>query len=97
MSVPGNMCKVPGEFQRDFCREWRMELFVLQRENMMTHLQSQQHFNWFRLDADGAHKVHTVHKSTLWIQRAICKRPENCYAHKVHKCTSTHSNIDLYH
>ena len=21
MSVPGKMCKVPGEFQRDFCRE----------------------------------------------------------------------------
>ena len=37
------------------------------------------------------------HKSILLIQRAICKRPENCYAHKVHKCTSTHSNISLYH
>ena len=77
-----------------------MQLFVLQRENKMNtfdNLQSQQHFNWFRLDSDDAHKVHTVHKSTLRIQRAICKRPENCYAHKVHKCTSTHSNIGLYH
>ena len=29
------VCKVPGEFQRDFCREWRIELFVLQGENKM--------------------------------------------------------------
>ena len=36
----------------------------------------QQHFNWFRLDSDGAHKVHKCNKS-MWIQRAICKRPDN--------------------
>ena len=56
-SCSWKMCKVPGEFQRDFCREWRMQLFVVQRENMMTHLKSQQHFNCFRLDSDSAHKV----------------------------------------
>ena len=33
MSVPGKMCKVPGEFQRDFCREIEDAAFFLQREN----------------------------------------------------------------
>ena len=29
-----------------------------ERKTLLTHLQSQQHFNWFKLDSDGAHKVH---------------------------------------
>ena len=29
-----------------------------ERKILLAHLQSQQHFNWFRLDSDGAHKVH---------------------------------------
>ena len=29
-----------------------------ERKTLLAHLQSQQHFNWFRLDSDGAHKVH---------------------------------------
>ena len=33
MSVPGKMCKVPGEFKGDFCREMEDAAFVLQREN----------------------------------------------------------------
>ena len=29
MSVPGNMCKVPGKFLRDFCREMEDAAFCL--------------------------------------------------------------------
>ena len=35
MSVPGKMCKVSEEFQRDFYREMEDAVFVLQRENKM--------------------------------------------------------------
>ena len=35
MSVPGKMCRVPGEFQRDFYKEMEDAVFVLQRENKM--------------------------------------------------------------
>ena len=35
MSVPGNMCKAPGEFPETFAEKWRMQLFVLGRENKM--------------------------------------------------------------
>ena len=37
-----------------------MQLFVLQREiRLKKHfLHIYKHFNWFRLDSDGAHKVH---------------------------------------
>ena len=67
---------VPGEFQRDFCREMEDAPFCpTERKTLLTHLQSQ-HFNWFRLDSDGAHKVHKCTQSILWIQRAICKRPD---------------------
>ena len=50
---------VPREFQRDFYREMDDAPFCpTERKTLLTHLQSQQHFNWFRLDSDGAHKVH---------------------------------------
>ena len=38
-----------------------MQLFVLQRENKMNTsdiYKANNIFNWFRLDSDGAHKVH---------------------------------------
>ena len=53
------MCKVPGEFQIDFCREMEDVTFCpTERKTFLTNLRSQQYFNWFRLDSDGAHKVH---------------------------------------
>ena len=36
MSVPGNMSKAPGEFQRNFCREMENTAFCpTERENKM--------------------------------------------------------------
>ena len=35
MSVPGKMCRVPGNSRETFAEKWRMQLFVLQRENKM--------------------------------------------------------------
>ena len=35
MSVPGKMCKVPGEFQRDFCREMEDAAFCPTERNEM--------------------------------------------------------------
>ena len=55
------------KFQRE---KWRMQLFVLQRENEINTSDTFTKPNWFGLDSDGAHKVH--------------------------KYTSSHSNISLY-
>ena len=45
-----------------FAEKWRMQLFALQRENKIntsdTFVLQIQHFNWFRLDSDGAHTMH---------------------------------------
>ena len=49
---------------------------------------NQRHFNWFRLDSDGAYKVH---KCTSSIS-LYCGFKELRYAHK---CTSAHNNISL--
>ena len=47
-----------------FAEKCRMQLFALQRENKINTSDTfvlQIHFNWFRLDSDGAH---TMHKCT---------------------------------
>ena len=43
-----------------------MQLFVLQRKskiNTSDTFTNQQHFKWFRLDSDGAYKVHNAHNN----------------------------------
>ena len=90
MSVPGKMCKVPGEFQRPLQRLLQRNggciEVVLERKsktNTSDTFINQRHFNWFRLDSDGGYKEH---KCTSNIS-LYCGFKELRYAHKVHKCT----------
>ena len=63
MSVPGNMCKAPGEFPERRLQRNGGCSFLSYRENKMNTsdrfiYKANNISNWFRLDSDGAHKVH---------------------------------------
>ena len=63
MSVPGKCARFQGNSRETFVENGGCS-FLSYREKirraLLTNLQRQQHFNWFRLDSDGAHKMHTV-------------------------------------
>ena len=67
-----------------------------ERKTLLT-LQSQQHFNWFRLDSDGAHKVHKC-TSNISLHCGFKELSIKGLKTAMHiKCTSAHSNISLYY
>ena len=64
MSVPGNMCKAPGEFPERLAEKWRMQLFVLQRENKMNTSDTFTKPTTFLTGSGLIQMVHKVHKCT---------------------------------
>ena len=67
-----------------------------ERETLLTHLQSQQHFKWFRLDSDGVHKVHKC-TSNISLYCGFKELSLKGLKTAMHiKCTSAHSNLSLY-
>ena len=79
------------------CREMDDAAFCrTERKTLLTHLQSQQHFNWFRLDSDGAHKVHKC-TSNISLYCGFKELSVKGLKTAMHiECTSAHSNISLY-
>ena len=86
-----------GNSRETFAEKWRMQLLSYREKNTSdTFTKPTTHFNWFRLDSDGAHKVH---KCTSNISLYCGIKELSIKGLKTHmhiKCTSADSNVSLY-